>query len=61
MNFKFHKNCENTSKILKISCVRCHFVKFDIYFRITCTTLIQTFRVLNFSFIVFGLTLNTSY
>ena len=23
---------ENTGKVLKISCVRCHFVKFDIYF-----------------------------
>ena len=23
----FYKNCENTGKILKISCVRCHFVK----------------------------------
>ena len=32
MNVKFHKNCENTGKILKISCVRCNFVKFDIYF-----------------------------
>ena len=32
INVKFHKNCENTAKILKISCVRCHFVKFDIYF-----------------------------
>ena len=32
MNVKFHKNCENTGKILKISCVRCHFVKFDIHF-----------------------------
>ena len=32
MNVKFHKDCENTGKILKISCVRCHFVKFDIYF-----------------------------
>ena len=32
MNIKFHKNCENTGKILKIACVRCHFVKFDIYF-----------------------------
>ena len=30
MNVKFHKNCENTGKILKISCVRRHFVKFDI-------------------------------
>ena len=62
MNVKFHKNCENTGKILKISCVRCHFVKFDIYFDIyfRITTLIQTFKVLNFSFIVFGLTLNTS-
>ena len=28
MNVKFHKNCENTGKILKISCVRCNFVKF---------------------------------
>ena len=28
----FYKNCENTGKILKISCVRCHFVKFDISF-----------------------------
>ena len=26
------KICENTGKILKISCVRCHFVKFDINF-----------------------------
>ena len=32
MNVKFHKNCENTSKILKISCARCNFVKFDIHF-----------------------------
>ena len=32
INVKFHKNCENTGKILKISCVRCNFVKFDIYF-----------------------------
>ena len=32
MNVKFHENCENTGKILKISCVRCNFVKFDIYF-----------------------------
>ena len=23
MNVKFHKNCENTSKSLKISCERC--------------------------------------
>ena len=30
INVKFHKNCENTDKIVKISCVRCHFVKFDI-------------------------------
>ena len=29
MNNKFYKNCENTGKILKITC---HFVKFDIYF-----------------------------
>ena len=32
MNVKFHENCGNTDKILKISCVRCNFVKFDIYF-----------------------------
>ena len=32
INVKFHKNFENTGKILKNSCVRCHFVKFDICF-----------------------------
>ena len=32
INVKFHKNCENTGKILKISRVRCPFVKFHIYF-----------------------------
>ena len=32
MNAKFHKNCDYTGKILKISFVRCHFVKFDICF-----------------------------
>ena len=32
MNVKLHKNCQNTGKILKISCVRCNFVKFDIHF-----------------------------
>ena len=32
MNVKFQKNCENTGKILKISCVRGNFVKFDIHF-----------------------------
>ena len=32
MNVKLHKNCENTGKILKISCVTYQFVKFDIYF-----------------------------
>ena len=32
MNVKFHKNCENTGKILKISFVRCNFVKFYIHF-----------------------------
>ena len=31
-NVKFHKNCEKTGKVLKISCARHHFVKFDIYF-----------------------------
>ena len=32
MNVKLHKNCQNIGKILKISCVRCNFVKFDIHF-----------------------------
>ena len=32
MNVKFHKNCDYTGKIQKISCERCHFVKFDICF-----------------------------
>ena len=32
INVKFHESCENTGKILKISCVRCHFTKFDIHF-----------------------------
>ena len=32
MNVKFHKNYDYTGKILKISCVRCNFVKFDIHF-----------------------------
>ena len=32
MNVKFHKNCDYTGKILKISCVTCNFVKFDIHF-----------------------------
>ena len=32
MNVKFHKNCVNTGKILKISFVRCNFVNFDIHF-----------------------------
>ena len=32
MNVKFHKNYEKTGKILKNSCVRCNFVKFDIHF-----------------------------
>ena len=32
MNVKLHKNCQNTGKILKISCVRCNFVKFDMHF-----------------------------
>ena len=32
MNLKFHKNCENAGKIVNISCVRCHFEKFDIHF-----------------------------
>ena len=31
INVKFHKNRENAGKILTISCVRCHFVKFDIW------------------------------
>jgi len=32
MNVKFHKNCENANKFLKISCVRCNSVKFDFHF-----------------------------
>ena len=32
MNVKFHKNCENTGKVVKMSCVRYNFVKFDIHF-----------------------------
>ena len=32
MNVKLHKNCQNAGKILKISCVRCNFVKFDMHF-----------------------------
>ena len=32
MDVKFHKNWDYTGKILKISCVRCNFVKFDIHF-----------------------------
>ena len=32
MNVKFLKNCENSGKLLKISCVRCNFVKFDFHF-----------------------------
>ena len=32
LNVKFHKNCDYTGKILKISCVRWNFVKFDIHF-----------------------------
>ena len=32
MNVKFQKNSEYTDKILKLSCVRCNFVKFDIHF-----------------------------
>ena len=31
MNDKFHKNCD-TGKILKISCVGCNFMKFNIHF-----------------------------
>ena len=32
MNVKFHRNCDNTDKILKISSVRCSSVKFEIDF-----------------------------
>ena len=32
MNFKFHKNCENTGKSLKISCERCNFVSLTFIF-----------------------------
>ena len=28
MNVRFYKNCENKGKILKNSCVRCHFMNF---------------------------------
>ena len=35
MNVKFHKNCENSGKIMKISCERCSFVKFDIIFSVS--------------------------
>ena len=31
MNGKFYKNCDYTGKILKISCLRCNSVKFDIH------------------------------
>ena len=31
MNVKFHKNGENTGKILKMSCVRSNIVNFDIF------------------------------
>ena len=31
MNVKFHMNCENISKVLKISCASCLLEKFDIY------------------------------
>ena len=31
MNVKFHKDGENTGKILKMSCARCNFVNFDIF------------------------------
>ena len=32
INVKVHQNGENTRKILKIPCVRCHSVKVDIYY-----------------------------
>ena len=32
MKVKFHKNCDFTGKILKISYARYNFVKFDIHF-----------------------------
>ena len=32
LNVTFHKNCEKTGKVLKISCARRHFMKFDIHF-----------------------------
>ena len=28
----FHKNCENKGKTLKMSCVRCHFMKVKFIF-----------------------------
>ena len=32
MNVKFHKNCQKTGKILKISCEDVIFVNFNTYF-----------------------------
>ena len=32
MSVKFDKNCDYTGKIVKISGVRCNFVKIDIHF-----------------------------
>ena len=32
INVEFQKNGENMVKIWKMSCARCHFVKFDICF-----------------------------
>ena len=32
MNVKFHKNRQNTGKILKISCASCHFVSLTVIF-----------------------------
>ena len=39
MNVKFHKNCDYTGKILKISCERCNFGFFWCYYRWFITSL----------------------
>ena len=41
INVKFHKNCENTGKFLKISCGRSNFVKFCLFLRLFCSGLVS--------------------
>ena len=43
INVKFHQNCETTCKILKISCVRCHIVKFDVCLTFDIRTPVKNF------------------